>query len=147
MLLTPYEKCIDKNTFAAYEQFTGHAPSSVNFTAYNRIEFKSLCVYGVSYKRMSTKNCSMIKYMIQNVTYFGQVQYFIQYRPTRMEQGFRNLAVIKPLTCSGHDPSSHIGVFVSKEVDANAVAVIDINSIYSNCMYISFPDEPERGYV
>ena len=132
-----YRKGLSEMEFKALETFIGHAPTTAEVNAFNRIELNNSLIYGLDYKRMFRRNCSTVKYCSLNSYYFGQVKCFCQ---LSLGNGVHNIAFVYPLECCApYDPTStHI---IAVKRDDTSLRAVDIRNISRNCIYMEIVRE------
>ena len=142
-----YNRTLNAEEYAAFQHYLGFAPPTVILRAFNRLQIgPSGCyVYGLEYKRMLKRNCAAVKYISQNLNVqFALVQYFFQFSTSA---GDVNLVMAKTLKLheQGYDDSTHIHV-VDLSCDQQLIT-FPLRDICCNCIFISFSDIPDRGYM
>ena len=123
--------------FKALEMLIGHAPTTAEVNAFNRIELNNSLIYGLDYKRMFRRNCSTVKYSSQQSYAFGQVKCFCQFS---LGAEVKNIAFVYPLECCApYNPvSTHI---TAVKRDDGILCAIDIRDICRNCIYVEIVGE------
>lgn len=143
-----YNRTLNAQEYAAYQRYLGLAPTTVIVRAFNRVQIgPSGCyVYGLDYKRMLKRNCAAVKYISQdlNSVQFALVQYFFQLSTSTGD--ILNLVMAKTLKLQReYDGSTHIRV-VDLSHDQELIT-FPLRDVCSNCIFISFTDIPDRGYM
>lgn len=127
-----YWKTLNDMEFKALEMFIGHALMTAEVDAFNHIEFNNTLIYGLDYKRMFRRNCSIVKYCSQQSYAFGQVKCFCQ---VSLGAEVKNVAFVYPLECCArYDPSSTHITAVTR--DEGILHAIDVKDIRRNCLYV-----------
>lgn len=106
-----------------------------HFKIFSRIFLNGNLIYGTSYKRMSSRDNSVVKYydLDENVFSFGKVKFFLQYSDVATEIK-HNIAIINPLAQSHHDPGVHIHL-VNGQTRPKAISISAIDSL---CIFVEF---------
>lgn len=132
-----YRKSLNEMEFKALEMLIGHAPTTAEVNAFNRIELNNSLIYGLDYKRMFRRNCSTVKYCSQKSYAFGQVKCFCKFS---LGAEVKNIAFVYPLECCApYNPAStHI---TAVKRDDGILRAIDIRDICRNCIYIEIVGE------
>lgn len=142
-----YNRTLNAEEYAAFQCYLGLAPPTVVVRAFNRLQIgPSGCyVYGLDYKRMLKRNCAAVKYLSQdpNGVQFALVQYFFQVSTSTGD--VLNLVMAKTLTLQrDYDDTTHIHVV---EPHHQELITFPLRDVCCNCIFISFTDNPERGYM
>ena len=132
-----YRKRLNNMEFKAIEMFIGHAPTTAEVNAFNRIELNNSLIYGLDYKRMFRRNCSTVKYCSKQSYAFGQVKCFCQ---LSLGTEVKNIALVYPLECCApcNPASTHI---TAVKRDDGILHAVDIKDICRNCIYIEIVGE------
>ena len=142
-----YNRTLNAKEYAVFQRYLGFAPPGVVVRAFNRLQMLPFAcyIYGLEYKRMLKRNCSAVKYITQDLNVrFAEVQYFFQF--STITGNVLNLAMAKTFKLQqGYDKSTHIHV-VDLSVDQELIT-FPLRDICCNCIFISFTDVPDRGYL
>ena len=142
-----YNRTLNAEEYAAFQCYLGLAPRTVVVRAFNRLQIglPGCYVYGLDYKRMSKRNCAAVKYLSQhpNGVQFALVQYFFQVSTNAGD--VLNLVMAKTLKLQrDYDDTTHIHVVESRHQE---LITFPLRDVRCNCIFISFSDNPERGYM
>ena len=116
--------------------------------AFNRLQISlSGChVYGLDYKRMLKRNCAAVKYLSQHPNSAADgvqvalVQYFFQVSAN--EGHVLNLVMAKTLKLQCGYDDIHV-----VESHHQELITFPLRDVCCNCIFLSFTDNPERGYI
>ena len=144
MVSATYQVSLNARELIALEKYIGSSCPTERFWVFNRVELSfSSVICGLAYKRMRKRNCAAVKYLINNSWGFVMVRFFIKYDLSTRDPLY--LALAHALSRTRFNPNLHINRVVP--YDPNDVVVINILTIYSNCIYIGFNDGCESAYV
>ena len=143
-----YNRTLNSEEYAAYQCFLGFAPPDVVIPSFKRLQMGSssrCAVYGLQYKRMLKRNCAAVKYNSQNLSVqFALVHFFFQFVTSTGD--VHNLVMEKSFKLQqGYDESTHIHV-VDLSCDQQ-LRTFPLRDICCNCIFISFTDSSDRGYL
>ena len=102
-------------------------------------------VYGLDYKRMLKRNCAAVKYLSHDLkgVQFALVQYFFQVSTSTGD--VLNLVMAKTFKRQrDYDDTTHIHIVESHHQE---LITFPLRVVCCNCIFISFTDNPERGYM
>ena len=142
-----YNRTLNAEEYAAFQRYLGLVPRTVVMRAFNRLQIgiSGCYVYGLDYKRMLKRNCAAVKYLSQhlNGVQFALVQYFFQVSTNAWDA--LNLVMAKTLKLQrDYDDTTHIHVVESRQQE---LITFPLRDVCCNCIFISFADNPERGYM
>ena len=124
----------------ALQTFYGSDHLQKKYKAFNRIEFKEMLIYGLSYTRMVKRNNSVIEYVNHETksSCFGQVRYFINLGEIINSENI--LAIVEVLFCPNYNKEINILNVHRSDI----VEVVKVTDIVTGCMLISFSQNSEK---
>ena len=129
---------LKEDEFQSMVTYLEEMPTTDEYSCFNRIEIKSMVIYGINYKRMSKRDNSGICYTFENKTEFGRVRSFLILKNKEGESTY--LAITEILSCINFNANS--GIIAVKST--SLVRMVPIQEIKCTCMFVK---ERTRNYV